>query len=75
MCRYQEKTLFLVPREKSLIINGSYREAGDTACLIDNFIKGFQESAPESDIEIIPLTDLNMDYCRGCWTCANPENI
>ncbi len=61
--------------KKLLIFNGSYREAGDTAFLIDNFIRGFQESLPESDIEIIPLIDIRMEYCRGCWTCANPENI
>jgi multimeric flavodoxin WrbA len=60
--------------KKLLIINGSYREAGDTAFLIDNVIKGFRESAPEADIEMVPLKDIRMEYCRGCWTCANPEN-
>lgn len=61
--------------KKLLIINGAYREAGDTAFLVDHFIKGFQEPAPGSDIEIVQLTDIRMEYCRGCWTCANPENI
>jgi hypothetical protein len=36
-----------------LIINGSYREAGDMVYLIDNFVKGFKESAPDANIEII----------------------
>ncbi len=61
--------------KKLLIINGSYRKAGDTVFLIDNLITGFRESLPESEIELIPLTDVRMEYCRGCWSCADPENI
>jgi multimeric flavodoxin WrbA len=57
-----------------LIINGSYRESGDIVYLIENFVKGFKESAPDASIEIINLKAIKLEYCRGCWTCANPEN-
>jgi multimeric flavodoxin WrbA len=60
--------------KKVLIINGSYRKGGYTAFLIDNFVKGFRESEVESDIETVYLKDVRMEYCRGCWTCAKPEN-
>jgi multimeric flavodoxin WrbA len=60
--------------KRVLIINGSYRKDGDTAFLIDNFIRGCRQSGAESDIETVNLTDVGMEYCRGCWTCANPEN-
>ena len=56
------------------IINGSYRKDGDTAFLIENFMRGFKEIGVESEIEIVFLKDVSMEYCRGCWSCADPEN-
>ena len=61
--------------KKVLVIMGSYREKGDTVFLVDNFINGFRLSAPHSEIEIVDLKKIDMAYCRGCWTCANPDNI
>jgi multimeric flavodoxin WrbA len=61
--------------KKVLILNGSYHETGDIAFLIDRFEEGFRESDPDADIEIVRLRDRNIEYCRGCWVCGNPENI
>ena len=61
--------------KKVLIINGSYRESGDIAFLIENFLKGFRESGSGADIEVVHLKEIRMEYCRGCWACADPENI
>jgi len=61
--------------KKLLIINGSYREGGDIAYLTNLFIEGFKESRPDGEIELVHLRDIGMEYCRGCWTCADKENI
>jgi multimeric flavodoxin WrbA len=61
--------------KKVLVIDGSYRESGDTAYLIDRFLEGCREADPEARIEVVRLREAKIEYCRGCWGCGNPENI
>jgi FMN-dependent NADH-azoreductase len=61
--------------KKVLILNGSYHETGDIAFLIDRFAEGFRESDRDADIETVRLKDRQIEYCRGCWVCGNPENM
>ena len=61
--------------KKLLIISGSYREGGDIAYLTDRFSEGFKASLSDGEIEVVHLRDIGMEYCRGCWACANAENM
>lgn len=65
----------VVGMKKVLVIDGSYHESGDTAFLIDRFLEGCRDAAPDAAIEIVHLREARIDYCRGCWVCGNPENI
>jgi FMN-dependent NADH-azoreductase len=60
--------------KRALIINGSYRTGGDTDHLIGRFVQGLRESLPDAEIETVRLEHRRIEYCRGCWTCADPEN-
>ncbi|MBF8983167.1 NAD(P)H-dependent oxidoreductase [Lutibacter sp. B2] len=56
--------------EKVLILNGSPRgKKGNTAKLIDQFMKGYQTVKPNSHIDYVELRKKNVKNCIGCFNC------
>ncbi|MCY6369376.1 NAD(P)H-dependent oxidoreductase [Clostridium ganghwense] len=56
--------------KKITIVNGSPRgKNGNTAKIIDGFLKGYQSVELESQIEYIELHKENIKNCIGCFTC------
>ncbi|MEN8152817.1 MAG: flavodoxin family protein [Acidobacteriota bacterium] len=52
---------------KILALNGSPRKKGNSAILLNRFLKGAEFSGAETDEEIIE--DLNIRGCSGCLRC------
>lgn len=52
---------------KALLINGSPRNNGSTAKLLNEIKNGLEKNAFES--KIICLGDMNIRFCRGCKSC------
>jgi len=55
-----------------LIINGSYREKGNTRALIDMVKKGFD--GDDVTVSEIFLAAKNIKHCRGCLNCFNQKD-
>ena len=56
---------------KILILNGSpKKEKSDTLHITRAFVEGMNEVS-ENDIRLIHVTDKNIKYCLGCFTCMN----
>ncbi|MBD3256495.1 MAG: hypothetical protein GF383_15475 [Candidatus Lokiarchaeota archaeon] len=53
---------------KVLAIIGSPRKNGNVSLLAENVLKGAHENG--HDIELINLYDYNIEFCKGCWSCA-----
>lgn len=53
---------------KIVVLNGSPRKNGNTACLVDAFVSGVNK---EYDLKVVQVADLNISPCRGCNLCAN----
>jgi putative NADPH-quinone reductase len=53
---------------KVLALQGSPKKDSDTMHLLDAFLKGMGEHAPQ-DIETIHLIDKDIRPCRGCFFC------
>ena len=56
-----------------LILNGSYREWGNTRAMIDMVKRGFD--ADVNRVSEIFLAEKNIQYCRGCMNCFNQKDI
>jgi multimeric flavodoxin WrbA len=52
---------------KVLAFKGSPRKNGNTASMLNHFIKGLGSSYTHS--EVIDTSDLQIEYCRGCLRC------
>jgi len=50
-----------------LAFNGSPRRSGNTALLLQEFLKGAREYGAQCEVVIAHETNLN--YCRGCLRC------
>jgi NAD(P)H-dependent FMN reductase len=50
-----------------LAFNGSIRKDGNTSYLLESFLNGVKEYT--SNIEEIAVSDINLEYCRGCLRC------
>ncbi|MDI6890861.1 MAG: NAD(P)H-dependent oxidoreductase [Thermodesulfovibrionales bacterium] len=48
-------------------IVGSPRKGGNTEILTEHLLKGAAEMGAET--ELVSLSDLNLNYCRGCHHC------
>lgn len=56
--------------EKILILNGSPRgKNGNTAKMIDSFVKGYENIKPNSHINYVELRKKNISKCLGCFNC------
>jgi len=53
---------------KIIIINGSPRKTGATAKILHEF-KNQLEVYEHTDVSLYNLSDLKIDYCKGCCKC------
>jgi len=53
---------------KAVIVEASPKRDGNSVTLAKEFIKGLQESI-NSEITELFLEDLDIRFCRGCWSC------
>ncbi len=52
-----------------LVLNGSPKgEGSNTLQLTKAFLKGIKEAVP-AQVEILPVYKLNLEPCKGCFTC------
>lgn len=52
---------------KIVAFDGSTRNKSNTSVLLENFIQGAKKN--RAGIEVIKLTDVNIEYCKGCLRC------
>jgi len=55
---------------KVTVFNGSPKgKSGNTAKLVENFLKGFEKEAKNCSIERVEIKDKNIKNCTGCFSC------
>ncbi|HHV72998.1 MAG TPA: hypothetical protein GXX38_10410 [Clostridia bacterium] len=54
---------------------GSARKLGNSEILVKEALSSIQEKFPEVKLELIRLTDLNIQNCTGCMYCAFSKKI
>lgn len=55
--------------KKILGISASYRRNGNSAQMLQAFLKGAADAGAET--ELIYLADCSMHFCTGCWHCRD----
>ena len=63
---------------KIVAVNGGPRKNCNTAQLLDSFLNGVREAAPDAEIEVIHLYDYLYTGCKSCFACqltANREDL
>lgn len=58
---------------KVLIIKGSYHNNGVIGKLVNSFIEGFRSKDLAADVEIIDLLETDINFCKGCASCAKND--
>ena len=58
---------------KVLALQGSPREAGNTATLLKGFLEGLRDSG-EHDVREVPLHRLEIHPCRNCDACRRQQD-
>lgn len=54
---------------KLLAIHGSPRKNGNSACLLDEYLKGIVKSNKDVEISKVYLHEKNIHHCNGCNIC------
>ena len=52
---------------KIVAVNGGPRKNCNTAQLLDSFLTGVREAAPDAEIEVIHLYDYLYTGCKSCF--------
>lgn len=53
--------------KKIIVIASSPRKQGNSNALVKEFVRGAEEAG--NMVETVFVSDLKMDFCRGCMTC------
>ena len=59
---------------KIVAVNGGPRKNCNTAQLLDSFLNGVREAAPDAEIEVIHLYDYLYTGCKSCFACQLTAN-
>ena len=59
---------------KIAAVNGGPRKNCNTAQLLDSFLNGVREAAPDAEIEVINLYDYLYTGCKSCFACQLTSN-
>ena len=63
---------------KIAAVNGGPRKKCNTAQMLDSFLSGVKEAAPDAEIQTIHLYDYLYTGCKSCFACqmtANREDL
>lgn len=63
---------------KIVAVNGGPRKKCNTAQMLDSFLSGVKEAAPDAEIQTIHLYDYLYIGCKSCFACqmtANREDL
>lgn len=58
---------------KVLAIQGSPKIKGNTATLLEHYLLGLKENHHDAEIKVIHVAEKNIQSCRGCDGCRNPQ--
>jgi NAD(P)H-dependent FMN reductase len=53
---------------KAIVVEASPKRDGNSVTLAREFIRGLKEN-PDADITELYLKDLDIQFCKGCWSC------
>lgn len=59
---------------KIVAVNGGPREGKNTDQMLDAFIRGVKEAAPDAEVQVIRLYDYVFTGCRSCFACQLKKN-
>lgn len=59
---------------KIYVFNGSPRKKCNTAQMLNAFVDGIKEAAPDADVEYVNLYDYTYKGCISCFSCQRKEN-
>ena len=63
----------MTPTMKVIAINASPRVNGNSAQLLEEWIKGYQSVFPEAEVKKIFLYNLKYTGCRSCFACKQKQ--
>ena len=58
---------------KVLAIQGSPRKKGNTATILKHYLQGVAAEHPDWQIEVIKVAKQNIQSCKGCDGCRDPQ--
>ena len=53
---------------KAVVVEASPKRDGNSVTLVRELIKGLQVNS-EAEVSELYLEDLDIEFCRGCWSC------
>lgn len=59
---------------KIVAVNGGPRRGKNTDRMLDAFIAGAREAAPDAEVEVIRLYDYAFKGCQSCFACQLDRN-
>lgn len=62
---------------KILVLNGSPRVKSNTMMITNEFLEGYKEKAPDTEIEVIDIKKMDIRPCLGCLVAGSkhPVNV
>lgn len=58
--------------KKIVVISSSFRKEGNTRALVNEFVRGAGDAG--NDVKTIDLSEIRLEFCRGCLHCQNNES-
>ena len=59
---------------KIVAVNGGPRRGKNTDQMLDAFIQGVHDAAPEAEVQVIRLYDYVFTGCKSCFACQLKKN-
>lgn len=59
---------------KIVAVNGGPRRGKNTDQMLDAFIQGVHDAAPEAEVQVIRLYDYVFTGCKSCFACQMKKN-
>ena len=59
---------------KIVAVNGGPRKGKNTDQMLDAFIQGVKQAAPEAEVQVIRLYDYVFSGCKSCFACQLKKN-
>lgn len=57
-----------------LAVLGSPKKKGNTALLLEHYLRGFKENHRDVEIDQVFLQEKQIEPCRGCYTCIEKNS-